>query len=690
MAGDIKQFVPSGTPLKCSYCSQSGITPVKLMGGNPTISIYGESMMTEKDMVVGTNIVGVFPSCGAPSNVLKTCSPVVTKPWVKNADPQITSNKTELLVNDSYILCDTYFGEISPVMDDPVDITAPKKDEKGKDLPTIENPIDALKEKMNGAVSSVKAKLDGIQEKFGTDLEALLNDVTGPFAKVLNKPGVKSTIEDLQELTGKAQKYKNKADDILNSPEAAKQKMSNKILGTEPEEEKKKEDENENKSLQDRINDGIGGISSEIEAYKQEISNEEDENFVVESLSSILNNMNASLSEFRSYFTDAFKPSESNDTEIDVSNSDTITSEDQESVSDKAKEEYEDIKEYREEYKEYKKEAKAKFDKYSAKLKNAGYDVTGKKNDIIKALMLLNWLEDENAPPKEPQVPTTSGSSDNSKETKTEETTKKAKTTSKKNPSKVRTKINAEVTGYIDGKLLESGINEDIKEAKEDLAGVQKDIDRAKKYLTITSNFNDAIKTLKDAVVGKIGSEVGEEFSKITKKQAYVSNYMTMASSAVEVSKFALSGFATSPGSVVTKVDDGRGKDTDDDPNSDDFGNLASDIHGEGVLGSLIGEGAEGGNNGEETDKPKITDCYYTSDASDRDRITELIDEPKIYLNIITKNMIGKTIDIDITDNKDLGCNLSCSGQPKLQELVFKNYLVEKDHEKIEIDITYS
>lgn len=602
MANDPKQFVPSGTKLKCSYCPASGNSPVVLKGGNSKVTIYGEPMMTELDITVS----GVFTVCNSPKNVLrKPCTPVMVGSWMDTADPIITSNKVKLLVNDSYNTCFTFGGEINPIMDDPVDITVPKKDDEGKDLPTVENPIDALKEKMNGAVASIKAKVGEIQEKFGTDLQEMLNEVTGPLGKLLNKPGVKSAVKDLQELVGKAQKYKSKADEIVNVPEAAKGKISNKILGTETEEETE-EEEDENKSLQERINDGIGGISAEIEAFKQET--EDDENFVIEGFNDIIGNMKESLSEFRTYFTETFMPS--NDQKPTTEESDN--KDENESTTDKIKEEYEDIKEYREEYKKYKEAAKGKFKKYTARLKEMGYDLSNdNKGDIIKAFMLVDWLNDKNKEPIQQGI-STSGSSTSSEESKPKE--EKEKTT-KKNPNKVRTQLNAEVTGYIDHKLLESGVTEDIKEAKEDLADVQKDINRAKKYLTISSNFNDSVKVLKDSIMGKIGADFKEKYKgkidKATKKQAYITNKMNLGSSALELSKFALSGFATSPGSVITKVDDDRGKDTDDDPNSDDFGNISPDINYGGALGTTVAGSDSGVNDTKDSDKEYVLRAYW-------------------------------------------------------------------------------
>lgn len=595
---DIKQFVPSGTQLKCSYCPASATSPVKLVGGNSMISIYGKPMMTDMDIAV----TGVFPICRSPKNTFKgPCTPSIIGSWMQTADPEITSNKVKLLVNDSYNICNTYGGEINPIMDDPVDITEPKKNDKGEDLPIIENPIDALKEKMSGAVDAIEAKLETLQTELGTNLGELLNEITAPIATVLNNKNVQGAIAGAQEWVGKAQEYKNKADQIADAPNAAKEKLSQEILGTEPEKETKEETNEENKSLKEKIDESISAISAEVDAFKQEVERDaaSDENFVVEGLSDILSNMNQSLSGFRGHLTDAFKISNDDKPKIEKGNK---TKKDKNPVYDKLKEEIEDVKEYREEYNKYKDEASAQIKKYE---KRFDQKITkGKADDMRDALMLINWIKDR----KETKTPTNS----NVSKVKSEPTKKDSTEVTKKKAGTVRTKLNDEITGYIDHKLLESGINEDIKEAKGDLAEAQKDIDRAKKYLTVASNFNDSIKAVKEVVMGELGSEITEKLQKIKEKQAYLANYMTMGSSAFEISKFALSGFATSPGSVITRVDDGRGKDTDDDPNSKDFGNISPDIdYGGGILASGAAGGTESENDENQNDEEFVLKAYW-------------------------------------------------------------------------------
>lgn len=157
-----KKCVPKDIHLLCNKCPKS--SPFTII--NPTTTIHGKDLGTEKDKVFGSNFQSFGP-CSANNGL--ACVPTVTE-WKKISPKSLTCSGNRLLTHKSTLKCTTGTGgEISIILKPPT--------------PEIPNAFQRMRNKMNGMVNKVTAPLNEAKKAVGDTLssakESLGNAIGG-------------------------------------------------------------------------------------------------------------------------------------------------------------------------------------------------------------------------------------------------------------------------------------------------------------------------------------------------------------------------------------------------------------------------------------------------------------------------------------------------------------------------------
>jgi len=627
--------------ISCISCP--GVLPITITPNS--VDVYGVPLALSKDNLPIANI----PSFGICGNTKKVCKPEFLTEW-EEYNETVTAVGKGILSNETYIHC-ARGGKIM------IQLAPPGA--SGADAP---NPIDVFKDKINGIYNSIAGKIKDLKNKIPSEARDILSKVGKPIQDIMNNVEWQNAMNAAQDVVDGLTEGTNAIDEGIA-----------------------------------RVEEGYNNTRSEIEARFSDLEAMKDKflEFIAEELGELIDiveeSIAGSLDELYIYLFESFNIDATVDKVLsDDAIDDALTGTDAEK-EEQVKAKLDTIKdEYDEEFNEL-------ITAYDNFKNNESSD-----NAYELFLTLLTNFENNSS-----SISTPSSNNDDSidaiitnaiqeeiydeykdirdKITDTATDLREWLTTEK---DKLDKKYSLEnfIDELIEEELNNYGIIEDYEDAKEKYDDFKKDLKKAQKILNTAKDYGAFVNGVWDAILEEAQEKYGEEIAKIAKyaakakaSLAKLNKNLTMASSVYDGLQFIASGFPTG---LVVIGSKGAGT-----------GGGASGGAGAGASGS-----GGSGNGNDEEDLKKIVDCFYTDKKvnieylKESDKITELTGEEVIYLNIITENMDGEVVDIDITDNETLNCGLSCSYQPKLklEEEVLESYVIKSSHDQIEIKVTYS
>ncbi|WP_299440429.1 PAAR-like protein [uncultured Aquimarina sp.] len=460
-----KRISYEGFQIKCDKCPGELLS---MKSTTKTVTIGGKSIVTKMDKITGVNIP-LFSKCSG--TLTKTCTPALTE-WIDTAEPTVNSEKFIPLVEHSELIC-TAGGGFVGFEPEPAksEIMGPKKP----------NMVDKAKAKINGAANKVanmaKNATEGISTEIGTALDGLK-----PIGQMFDTPAMQNMITGAKGILDQANLSKGQIDQQLASLEQKvpelKSQISDTINGIEI------------PSLDDA---GIFDIATTGMAAEEQA-------FVGQG---IQDSINALEGHFNTEINTASLINLDEDANGGIGIPSISNKGPLENWLDQKKIEQENLENI----------ADTEYSNMTEQVttinKDANFD---DGEDSKKALSLLYslYIPSQAGPTPIP------GKGEVSK-ILMNKTKDKAQGAIDKNVIRSKAKVNSKIQNEFDEKLQKLGYDKaqkKIDKAQAESADLQKDMDKAEKYLGRMDDFGGYIDSLKEKYVGKIGGKYNDAIAK--------------------------------------------------------------------------------------------------------------------------------------------------------------------------------
>jgi len=509
-----KRISHEGFKIKCDKC-KGGKELLPMKSSTKTVTIGGKPIVTEMDKMTGANITP-FSTCDNP--LITKCIPL-SEAWLDIAEPTVNTEKFIPLVEHSDFICKTGGGIVSfepPVAQSA--IMGPKK-------PNI---VDKAKTKINGlankAAKMAKNVTDGITAQIDTVLDGLK-----PIGQIFDTPEIQNMITGAKGALDRANLSKEQIDQQLASLEQKvpelKSQISSTINGIEV------------PSLEDAevFNLANAGMGSEEQAFVGQ---------------GIQDSINALEGHFNTEINTASLMNLDEDSGGGISVPILSDKGPLENWLDQKKIEQENLENI----------AAAEYGNMTKQLTTINKDVSfDNGEDSKKALSLLYslYIPSQAGPTPIP------GNGEVSK-ILTNKAKDKAQGTIDKNVTRSKAKVNSKIQNEFDEKLQKLGYDKaqkKIDKAQAESADLQKDMDKAEKYLGRMDDFGGYIDGLKGKYIGKVAGKYDVAIAKAGQNLGLLNVSMDGMS-------FIADGLP--PGDVVTNVKPKKEKNEKEDEDGDD------------------------------------------------------------------------------------------------------------------------
>lgn len=538
-----KRISHEGFKLKCDKC-KAGKELIAMKSTTKTVTIGGKPIVTKMDKIPLANIPA-FSICDTPG--ITKCVPTPTD-WIDTAEPTVNSEKFIPLVEHSEFLCGLGGGTV--IFSPPTaksEIMGPKKS----------NIIDKAQAKINGiankAANMAKKVTEGVTAQIDTALDALK-----PIGQIFDNPGIQNMITGAQGMLDQANLTKEQIDSKLSALEQKVPELKSKISST------------------------INGIQIPFlqngELFNLGISDMDlgEQAFIGEGIQDSINALeNYFNTEINTANLVNLNENASGDLSVPIlSNKGSL-----ESWLDQKKIEQENIDTI----------AATEYGNMTKQISTINKDTSfGDGEDSKKALSLLYGL----------YIPSQAGNTpipDKGELSKILTNKAKDKTQDVINEkiSSSKTKLNTKIQNEFNEKLQDLGYDKaqkKIDKAQEESAELQKDMDKAAKYLGRMDDFGGYIDSIKEKYVGKITGKYNDSAAKAGANLAVLNTSLDGLS-------FIADGLP--PGDVVTWVKPKKEKNDNDENGEDDDKNNN-------------GENGTAGANGDDNKEPSLKAYWGT------------------------------------------------------------------------------
>ncbi|MHA7059020.1 PAAR-like protein [Aquimarina sp. M1] len=537
-----KRISDEGFKIRCDKCPGEFLS---MKSTTKTVTIGRKPIVTKMDKITGANIP-VFSKCSG--TLTKICTPALTD-WVDVAESTINSEKFIPLVEQSELIC-TAGGGFVGFEPEPAksEIMGPKK-------PNI---VDQAKAKINGvankAANMAKNATEGVTTGVGTALDNLK-----PIGQIFDTPAMQNMIKG--------------ATGVLNQTNLSKEQIDQQLVSLE---QKVPE-------LKSQISQTINGIK--VPSLEDTgVFDMADASMESSEQAFIRQGIQDSINTLEGHFNTKINTASLINLDENARGGMSVPM-----LSDKGPlENWLDQKKIEQENLE--KIATVEYDRITEQVttinKDASFD---NGEDSKKALSLLYSL----------YIPSQSGPTpipDKGEVSKilTNKAKDKAQGAIDKNITRSKATINTKIQSEFDEKLKELGYDKaqkKIDKAQAESAELQKDMDKAEKYLGRMDNFGGYIDGLKEKYIGKITGRYDTAIAKSGQNLGLLNVSMDGMS-------FIADGLP--PGDVVTNV---KPKKEKEKSNEEDGENESKD--GKNGTAGAVGE------TGEEEEKKPILRAYW-------------------------------------------------------------------------------
>ncbi|MGY3795479.1 PAAR-like protein [Aquimarina sp. 433] len=488
-----KRISYEGFKIKCDKCPG---TLLPMISTTKMVTIGGKPVVNITDKTIGANIP-MFPSCTATPT--KICNPKFTK-WIDTAEPTVNIEKAIPLVEHSELICTAGGGFVG--FEPPVaksEIMGPKKP----------NMVDRAKGKINGVANKAKSVATNATNKINSQISGVL-DGAKPIGKIFDNKALKSTINGASAALNQANLSKKQIDVQLESLENQIPQLKNKISST--------------------INDIEVPQINDLGIEKNDAITDKEEQF-------FQNEIQNSINELENYYNQEINTSSL--VNLDGTPSNGIPTFDDRTPLERwsdNKKEHEKLLDQLAEH-----EYNRMTEEVTAYNKDAIFEEDESSKKAIASLYGLYVSSGQSSIPPNPQK------GEITKILK-EKAQKKAQKKLDKKTARSKNKLNKKIQDELDEELEKLGYNKaqkKINAAQAKSAEVQKDMDKASKWLGRMDNFDGFIDNLKEKYTGKVSAKLNKSITSINQN-------MALANTSMDGMSFAVDGFPK--GDVVTNV----------------------------------------------------------------------------------------------------------------------------------------
>ncbi|GAA0719147.1 hypothetical protein GCM10009430_17870 [Aquimarina litoralis] len=488
-----KRISYEGFKIKCDKCPG---TLLPMISTTKMVTIGGKPVVNITDKTIGANIP-MFPSCTATPT--KICNPKFTK-WIDTAEPTVNIEKAIPLVEHSELICTAGGGFVG--FEPPVaksEIMGPKKP----------NMVDKAKGKINGVANKAKSVATNATNKINSQISGVL-DGAKPIGKIFDNKALKSTINGASAALNQANLSKKQIDIQLESLENQIPQLKNKISST--------------------INDIEVPQINDLGIEKNDAITDKEEQF-------FQNEIQNSINELENYYNQEINTSSL--VNLDGTPSNRIPTFDDRTPLERwsdNKKEHEKLLDQLAEH-----EYNRMTEEVTAYNKDAIFEEDESSKKAIASLYGLYVSSGQSSIPPNPQK------GEITKILK-EKAQKKAQKKLDKKTARSKNKLNKKIQDELDEELEKLGYNKaqkKINAAQAKSAEVQKDMDKASKWLGRMDNFDGFIDNLKEKYTGKVSAKLNKSITSINQN-------MALANTSMDGMSFAVDGFPK--GDVVTNV----------------------------------------------------------------------------------------------------------------------------------------
>ncbi len=503
-----KRISHEGFKVKCDKCPGEFHS---MKSTTKTVTIGGKPIVTEMDKITVANIP-VFSKCsGTPTG---TCTPILTK-WIDYAEPTVNTDKFIPLVEHSELICTKGGGYIG------FEPEPAKSEFVGPPKPNI---VDKAKAKINGMANKAANMAKKVANGVAKEIEAVLEGLK-PIGQLFDNPEIKKAIASATSALEQANLSKEQLDETLSSLEKKVPEIKSKISGV--------------------INDIEIPSLEELGALGSDLS--------VEEASILRQGIIDSTSELNSYFNNEINTKSLLNFDGSGGGNHTIPS-----FSDKGPlERWLEQKKIEKEHID--KIATKKYDAHKEQILAINKDATFDDGEDSKKALAI--LESMSYPSQAGRIPIP-GQGEIPKILK-DSAKNRAQDSVNRKIDRTKGRLNVKLQSEFDEKLKKLGYDKaqkKIDKAQAESAELQKDMDKASKWLGRMDDFGGYIDGLKKKYNDRIAGKLSTAFTKTAAN-------LGLVNVAMDGMSFVANGLP--PGDVVTNVKPKKEKPKEEEPEED-------------------------------------------------------------------------------------------------------------------------